>query len=282
MAGNNRMTGQQTPTAVAKYTFAASIAVAVGDAMFRDATAGTAKPMTSFTWTTDLATTRFNAARLFAGLSNERRLSSETDTPEGVVNSAGEALMGCAALGAAYPPGTLVTFAQVGATEVLSATNVAVTTDPSLAIGKLSRPAGSGATQVYVNFESNVTNQGNGALTIPNTKLVSGTAATLGATDIAGAHVTTYINTGNNATLTLPTAAAMLAAVPGGYVGMQHMLMIRNTHATTATLTADAGPTFTLTGTMTIAQNTTRIFNVNLTSASAATITSLGTGAAAA
>lgn len=283
MAGNNRMTGQQTPTAVARYLFPASVAVAVGDAMFRSATDGKAYPLTSFTWETSLAVTRFKAARLFAGLSNDRRLSTEADTTfEGIVNSAGEALMGCAALGAAYPPGTLVTFAQVGVTEVLSATSVEVTTDPSLAIGKLSRHALSGATQVYVNFESNLTNQGNGALTIPNTKLTSGTAAVFAAGDITGANWTNYINTGNNSTLTVRTAAQMFGDTPGAHVGMSHMLLIRNTHATTATVTADAGPTVTLTGTMTIAQNTSRLFHVTFPSATTCTITSLGTGAAAA
>lgn len=281
MPGNNRMTGQQAPTKCSVHTFPASVAVAVGDLLFKSTSDSKVYPMSSFTWTTDLATTRLLAARRFAGLSNERRLSTDTDSPDGVVNSGGEACNPCSALGSAAKAGELVTFGDNG-DSTLSKTVLAITTDPALAIGRLSRPAASGATQLYWVFDANVTNEANYGLTLPNAKLTSGTAATFVGSDISGAAVVNYINTAANATLTLPTAAAMLAATPGGHIGMQHTLLIRNTHATTATLTADGGGTFTLSGTMTIAQNTTRIFNVNLTSASAATITSMGTGAAAA
>lgn len=117
---------------------------------------------------------------------------------------------------------------------------------------------------------------------LPASKYSTGTGATFIAGSITGANVVNYENTGNNATLTVRTAAQMLADIPNCQVGFTYLLLIRNTHATTATITADGGATVTLTGTMTIAQNVTRIFSVTFTSATAATIQSMGILAAGA
>jgi hypothetical protein len=55
-------------------------------------------------------------------------------------------------------------------------------------------------------------------------------------------------------------------------------LFITNSGAGVFTLTTDAGATVTLTGTMTVAQNTTREFIVTITAATTATVQSVGTG----
>lgn len=117
---------------------------------------------------------------------------------------------------------------------------------------------------------------------LPPAKFTTGTAATFAAGDITGADVVHYINSASNATLTVRTAAQMFADIPNCQVGFAYTLLIRNTNATGATITADGGATVTLTGTMTIAQNVTRTFTVTFTSATAATIQSMGISAAAA
>ena len=117
---------------------------------------------------------------------------------------------------------------------------------------------------------------------LPYSKYVTGSAATFAAGDITGAATTNYENTGNNATITVRTAAQMFGDIPNAKIGLNYQLLIRNTHATTATITADGGATVTLTGTMTIAQNVTRTFNVVFPSATTCTITSMGISAAAA
>lgn len=116
---------------------------------------------------------------------------------------------------------------------------------------------------------------------LPASKYSTGTAATFAAGSITGAYTTMYENTGNNATLTTRTGAQMFGDIPNCKIGFSYTLQIRNTHATTATVTA-ADASVTLTGTMTIAQNVTRTFNVVFTSATQCTITSMGISDAAA
>lgn len=74
------------------------------------------------------------------------------------------------------------------------------------------------------------------------------------------------------------TAAQMLADMPGGYVGQSWSIRITNTGAGTLTLTTDAGATVSLSGTMTVPQNTTRDFVAKIVTATTATITATGTG----
>lgn len=74
------------------------------------------------------------------------------------------------------------------------------------------------------------------------------------------------------------SAAAMLADIPNGAVGVSWILRIINTGAGTLTLTADGGATVTLTGTMTVPTNTTRDFVVTITSPTTATIQTIGVG----
>lgn len=102
---------------------------------------------------------------------------------------------------------------------------------------------------------------------------------TLAAGTITGAYHTVLTNTGATpGAQTVRTAAQMLADIPGAQVGFGYMLRIVNTGAGTLTLTADAGPTVTITGTATVAQNVFRDYVVTFPTATTATIQSVGSG----
>jgi predicted RecA/RadA family phage recombinase len=95
--------------------------------------------------------------------------------------------------------------------------------------------------------------------------------------DITGAAFTVLKST-NAApgTYTTRTAAQMFTDIPGASVGLGYWLRVINTGA--GTLTLAGGTNVTLTGTMTVTQNTTRDFVVVFTDATHATIQDVGTG----
>lgn len=72
---------------------------------------------------------------------------------------------------------------------------------------------------------------------------------------------------GGNRTDTLPTAAALLAAVPGAMVGTAFEFTVRNTSAGANTITvAPPDPSVLISGTPTVAQNNSKRFLVVFTS----------------
>jgi hypothetical protein len=107
-------------------------------------------------------------------------------------------------------------------------------------------------------------------------------STTLTAANLAGA--TVEVDLGLTGTLagaanaTLPTVAALVAAVPNAIAGQTYKLRIINASSGAFTWTVLTNTGWTLTGTMTIAQNTWRDFIVTFTSLSAATLQSVGTG----
>lgn len=102
---------------------------------------------------------------------------------------------------------------------------------------------------------------------------------TAAAGDLTGADFTVYRNTANGAVaLTVRTAALMFGDIPNCQIGKNYMLLVSSQGDNTVTLTADAGPTVTLTGTMTIATKTTRLFHVTFPSTTTCTITSISKG----
>lgn len=112
-------------------------------------------------------------------------------------------------------------------------------------------------------------------------------SAVIPAADIVGGDVVHFINTGTTpATLTTDTATNIIAALPASkqVVGFGWTLFVRNgsSGANTATVAADASVT--LTGTATIAQNTTRMFfaKITATGTPAVSLQSMGISAAAA
>lgn len=108
-------------------------------------------------------------------------------------------------------------------------------------------------------------------------------SAVIPALNLTGAKIVCFDNTGTTpGNLQVDTAANIIALIQGARVGMAYLLKIRNSSgsANTATITTNTGVT--LTGTMTIPQNTTREFVVTITAAATLTIQSMGTGAAGA
>jgi hypothetical protein len=104
-------------------------------------------------------------------------------------------------------------------------------------------------------------------------------AGTFAVGDITGAKFTVLQNTGATpGAQTVRTAAQMLGDIPGAQAGDSYMFRIVNTGAGTLTITADAGPTVTLTGTMTVAQNVFRDYVLTFNTATTATIQSVGSG----
>lgn len=111
---------------------------------------------------------------------------------------------------------------------------------------------------------------------------VSGnTPLTLTAAQISGAPFVTVNLTAALAAagaVTLPTVALLAAAIPNVSAATAYNLRIINTSSGGFAWTVTTAAGWTLTGTMTIAQNTYRDFVVDFTSAAAATLTTTGTG----
>jgi len=85
---------------------------------------------------------------------------------------------------------------------------------------------------------------------------------------------------GGAETLTLPTAALLLAGLPGAKVGAAIEFTVRNTAGAANTATVAAGTGGTVSGTATIAQNNSKRFLLvftNVTNSPAYTAYSLGT-----
>lgn len=111
---------------------------------------------------------------------------------------------------------------------------------------------------------------------------ISVTVGTLAINLITGASDVFLLQTGSTpGAQTTRTAAQLYADITAQFgfapaAGFQYSLTIANSGAGTFTLTAGSGVT--LTGTMTVAQNTTRSFVVTVTSATSLTITSVSVG----
>lgn len=108
-------------------------------------------------------------------------------------------------------------------------------------------------------------------------------AVTLSAANITGADAEVVLAlTGAlaaGAAATLPTVAALAAALHAPQAGLSYKLRIINESSGAFAWTVTTNTGWTLNGTMTIAQNTWRDFIVMFTSATTATLQSVGTGA---
>lgn len=115
---------------------------------------------------------------------------------------------------------------------------------------------------------------------LPAAKYVKNTTAgatTAAAGDLTGAaYVSVEYSAVGAANLTTRTATQMFADMGNVQPGDSYTLEITNTSGFTTTLVAGSGVT--LTGTMTLATNTTRRFNVKFNSATTLTIQSVGVG----
>ena len=109
------------------------------------------------------------------------------------------------------------------------------------------------------------------------TKNTTSGTTTAAAGDMTGAgYVQVEYSAVGAANLVTRTAVQLVADVPGVKVGDSYTLLVINTSGGTTTITAGTGVT--LTGTMTLATNTTRLFNVKFVSLTAVTIQSISIG----
>lgn len=102
------------------------------------------------------------------------------------------------------------------------------------------------------------------------------TAATPTAASVIGAQFTVLDMTGTlgaGVALTMPTVAVLLAADTNAFDGKSYKLRVINTSSANFAWTVSTATGWTLTGTMSIAQNTYRDFVVTITSVGAATAT---------
>lgn len=91
-------------------------------------------------------------------------------------------------------------------------------------------------------------------------------SATIPAANVIGADKVIFDNTGTTpANLQLPTAAALLAALPDAVVGLSYELIVKNSSSGANTLTLTTNTGLTLTGTMTAIQNQGRMLIVTFT-----------------
>lgn len=129
------------------------VAVNVGDLCFRDAADGYDKSAASFTFVTDLATTQAGFKPAFRGVSEARRVAGQLadgdQAADGNILSTGEFTFPCAALGAAAVVSATSFVAPAKQTgSFLEPQKVVLTTNPALAIGKLTRDALAGAVEL--------------------------------------------------------------------------------------------------------------------------------------
>ena len=129
------------------------VAVSVADLCFRDTTDNYDKSAASFPFTTDLPTTQAAFRLAFRGVSEARRvvgqLADGDHASDGCILATGAFTFPCAPLGAAvYVSATsFVTLAkQTG--NLLEPQKVVATTNPGIAIGKMTRDAAAGAVEL--------------------------------------------------------------------------------------------------------------------------------------
>lgn len=147
--------------------------------------------------------------------------------------------------------------------------------------GYIACPANFVADMLNAGFVSLFPGSSNAILTVKYTAMTDTAAAVVTATSMSAESATVEMSgtLGAGATLTLPTVAQFVAAVPEAQAGQSFRLRVINSGAGAFawTLTTATG-WGTLGGTMTIAQNTWRDFYVTLTSLTAGTIRQVGTG----
>jgi hypothetical protein len=106
--------------------------------------------------------------------------------------------------------------------------------------------------------------------------------ATLTAANISGGTVEVTLNlTGTLsgvANAQLPLVSSLVAAIPNAVAGLQYKLQVINSSSANHAWTVTTNTGWTLSGTMSINQNTTRDFYLTLTSLTAATLQSVDTG----
>jgi hypothetical protein len=114
-------------------------------------------------------------------------------------------------------------------------------------------------------------------VTAANTSGFTATGAQVGGAEEVILNLSGALGAGAN--IQMPTVAALFAAIPNAQINQAYYLRILNLSSGAFAWTVTTNTGWTLTGTMTIAQNFYREFQVSFTSAAAAVLQSLGTAA---
>lgn len=145
-----------------------ALAVACADMVFKDASDHYDKSALLYTWDTSLLVTQTSFKKLFRGISAVRRttlqLADGTDATDGPILASGEFCFPCDALGSALyvAHNSWVAIAQ-GTGNTLNPQKVVPTTVAAIAIGKLTRDAAVGATELYFEVNPPTAPDGEGA-----------------------------------------------------------------------------------------------------------------------
>lgn len=129
----------------------ATLLVAPGDMVYRDTGDGYDKSAGAFPWTTDLPTTQTAFKAVFRGVSEARRVATQTadgGVGDGAILATGEFRFPCAALGSAAKPGDLIGPAKA-AGNALEPQKWVIVTNVSYAVAVVTRDAASGDTFLY-------------------------------------------------------------------------------------------------------------------------------------
>lgn len=130
-----------------------ALAVGHGDLIFKDASDHYDKSAASYVWDTSLLVTQTSFKKLFRGVSEVRRTTAQladgTDATDGPILATGEFTFPCAALQSAVyvANNSWVAIAQ-GTGNTLDPAKVVPTTVAAIAIGKLTKDAAVGATEL--------------------------------------------------------------------------------------------------------------------------------------
>jgi hypothetical protein len=219
-----------------------------------------------------------------AGAITAAALRGGTITRTGPTAAAADTTPTAAVLIAALPTGAKVGMAWMVRYVNQTAWPITITGDTGVTVSgtAIVPPFSVGEFLVTYATATTVTVYGIGSrsqLSLPPSKYTTAAleAATVAAGALTGAQVVHFENTGTTpAAITTRTAAQMFADIPNCYANLEYTLLVRNSSSGANTLTLTAGLNVTLTGTMTIAQNVTRVFNVKCVDATHFTITSMG------
>lgn len=143
---------QQTANWKATYIVNAGDLCYLDTADTNSAGAGYDKSASYFPWAGSLLLTQTAFKAVFRGISAVRRVAAQTtdgtQTTDGGILADGEFTFPCLSLGSAVQANTFVTIAQNGVANSLNPALVAPTTNPMIAIGRVTQYAAVGATQL--------------------------------------------------------------------------------------------------------------------------------------
>jgi hypothetical protein len=256
---------------VQEFVADASLAIEIGDLMYHDV--NDAKPASSQAdQLSEEANQRMFAAN-FAGVAISARRS--TDAEAGVVRILTDGLYEFDCASDTYEHGDLVGPSENGGGTGLLDQQVEKVSNLDLAIGVAIERKASASTKIWcrlINKKADLATR-NGSQGVSDYYTATRETAVDDTATVTAAQLLKRIIDAvptAAATFTLPTAALLVAAMPGVKVGDTFEFIITNNSAGANTITVAAGSGGTADGTLTVAQNVVRKFVVHVTNVTAA------------